>query len=105
MYTVLRYSRLQYPDAPCMEYVPTNLPLKHGPNVGKYSMHGVSGLVPTYYILSNLRLAAPIPLGAPWLGGTSSAGEGISSTPCSASGSIQRSKPEAIEVTSSNSTG
>ena len=35
-----------YPDAPCREYLPT-FPLEYGnsPNVGKYSIHGASGLV------------------------------------------------------------
>ena len=35
-----------YPNAPCMEYLPT-FPLECGhfePNVGKYSLHGASGL-------------------------------------------------------------
>ena len=36
-----------FPNAPCMEYLPT-FPLECGhfsPNVGKYSLHGASGVV------------------------------------------------------------
>ena len=38
--------KYQYPDAPCMEYLPTfTLKVsKNDPNVGKYSTHGASGI-------------------------------------------------------------
>ena len=32
-----------YPYDPCMEYLPT-FALKKGPNVGKYAIHGASGI-------------------------------------------------------------
>ena len=35
--------QVSYPYAPCMEYLPT-FTLKIDPNVGKYSIHGASGI-------------------------------------------------------------
>ena len=43
----------QYPNAPCREYLPT-FPLECGhfsPNVGKYSLHGASGVVLDLFLL------------------------------------------------------
>ena len=36
---------IQYPDVPCIVYLPTKLAHKNGVNVGKYSIHGAYGYI------------------------------------------------------------
>ena len=51
-----------YPNAPCMEYLPT-FPLECGhfsPNVGKYSLHGASGLYFLSLIVSDILGTLPL---------------------------------------------
>ena len=37
-------THIEYPDTPCIAYMPTLIPSNH-PNVGIYGIHGVSGVV------------------------------------------------------------
>ena len=40
----IHISKVLFPDAPRMEYLPTFTPNNH-PNVGKYTIHGASGII------------------------------------------------------------
>ena len=51
----LKVAKLIYPDAPCMEYLPTFTP-KIAKNVGKYSIHGASGICFSYIFIFRLSI-------------------------------------------------